>query len=162
MGNTSKIREARIRKQTLSRYLKKLKCLTGRDLTPASLLSVEETESIHEQLSDLANSHASKFTIAFEDKLSERFRNYVENLYKANPVPVYLWIEESSMCGLIRLKSIKSVNFTFPFDVCPNGVITFSTADFRDRLLLDFFEDGVGQRMLEVESQGKHWLNVTY
>jgi hypothetical protein len=150
-------------KRNLAKYLDELKMLTGKDISPKELTSIEEVGHVRAaSMAALKGNGKARFAIAFDERTSDRFRNFVLSLRNANSRPVYIWTDRSDSCGLYKVESIDQVNFAFPFDINSNGVVTFRTEDFSDKLLLDFSEDDLGERILEVELTGKHWSLVQY
>jgi hypothetical protein len=149
-------------KRILAQYLSELKALLGIEINPSSLVPIENIEEIREQASCLSNEKESSFLIEFDDKLNEKFREYISNLRKANHSEVYVWTDRSNICGPCKINSIEDLDISFPFDVNSDGVVVFLTIDFCDKLLFDFSFDSDNQRILEVESQGKNWPLVEY
>jgi hypothetical protein len=149
-------------KKNLPSYLIELKKLTGIDVNSESLSSVEDVESIRKKASALGSAKTTKFVMDFEEKNSERFKNFIENLFRSNNGPIYLWTSRSNLCGLYKLDSIRMVDFSFPFDLNPEGIVVFLAEDTSNKLLLDFSVDSQGQEILEVELQGKNWPLVKY
>jgi hypothetical protein len=149
-------------KRILAQYLSELTAILGRDINLSSLVSIENIEKIREQASCLSNETESAFSIKFDGKLSERFGEYISNLRKANDSEVYIWTDKSNLCGPCKINSIGDFDISFPFDVNPEGVVVFLATDLCDKLLFDFSIDSDNQKILEVESQGKHWPLVEY
>jgi hypothetical protein len=149
-------------KRNLPEYLQELKPLIGREISPEDLTPVEQVEQIRaESIAALKGSNTTKFVIDFEERRSERFQDFVYALSNVNRSPVYIWTDRSDACGLYKAESIDKVEFSFPFDIDSNGLFTFLTEDFNDKLLLDFYEDA-GKEILEIETTGKHWSLIRY
>lgn len=137
-------------------YLLELKKLTGVDIN-GDLLLTEDIEEIREKSSALADKEGTRFIVDFSEKDTEQFRNFVRNLNKANDAPVYVWTNSANSYGLYKATSINSIDFSFSFDVNPDGIIVLLTEDLNDRLLLDFYRNSEGREILELELYGKHW-----
>jgi hypothetical protein len=58
--------------------------------------------------------------------------------------------------------SIEAIDFTFPFDISPEGIVEFVTEDLSNELLLDYYQDSDDREMLEVEWQGKDWHSISF
>jgi hypothetical protein len=149
-------------KRNLVPYLLELKQLTGIDVSGESLISVENTDKIRQEWLPLKKADKNKFIISFSEKTSERFKTFIANLSKANNSLVYIWTEKSNICGLYKVASIEAINFAFPFNLSPDGIVVFLTEDLSNRLLLDYYQDSDDQEMLEVEWQGKDWHSIAF
>lgn len=150
-------------KRNLSSYLLELKQITGIDVDSKSLSPIEDVEKLREQVSVLAVLNKTRFVISFSKKNSEQFGKFVVNLGKSNSNSIYIWTNRANFCGLYEVASINAVDFSFPFDVNPDGIVVFVTSDFSDKLLLDFYDDAEKQEeMIEVELQGKHWPFISF
>ena len=158
MANSSKIQY----KRSIASYLQELKELTGKDIDPISLCSLEEIEEIRQKSLPIKDANKVEFTMKFVEKSSERFRNFIASLDKANNSSVYVWTDKSNVCGLYRVNSINAINFSFAFDVNTNGIVVFLTDDFEDKLLLDFYRDSKEEEMLEVVIQGRNWSKISF
>lgn len=144
-------------------HLEQLSHLTNRAVTKHDLLSLELTDSIREQSLKLLNeSRSIKFEIYFLEKTEARFQAFVKNLVVLNPSPVYVWIEHTITCGLLEIALITEFNFKFEYSVCANGIISLLTKDMMDNLVLDFYEDSLGERVIDIELIGNNWPSCSY
>ena len=143
-------------------YLLEIEELTGTDITPGLLSSIEDMEKIREKSSALKDLDKLNFVMKFELKNSDRFRQFIANLNKVNNSPVYIWTEKSNVCGLYKVSSINAVDFSFKFDINDEGMVIFLTENCQDRLLLDFYKDRIDKEMLNLEVKGKHWYSVPF
>lgn len=149
-------------KRSLPAYLFELKQITGVDVSSSSLCPIEEVEKLREQALKIADLAKNKFNISFVGKSSERFRKFIINLSQANSNSIYVWTNKSNLYGLYEVASINSIDFSFPFDVNPEGIIVFLTSDVNDKLLLDFYYNSQGEEMIDIELQGMHWSFVPF
>jgi len=62
----------------------------------------------------------------------------------------------------LKASSLRDVKFDFEFDAIEMGLLSITTSDFRDRLLLDWFESDSNDRRLILEIQGVHWAEARY
>jgi hypothetical protein len=148
-------------RKSLPEYLLELKQITGREIKSESLCSIENLEIIREASSTvLQGTSTKKFVIQFDEKNSNKFKDFIVSLGKANRNPVYVWTKRSNLHGLCKIDVINSIDFSFPFDINPDGIIVFLTEDLNDKLLLDFYRDSEEREMLGIELQGKHWTSV--
>lgn len=106
--------------------------------------------------------HSSKFVIPFADKESPTFSAYIRRLAAAHSGPVILFTPRTASCGAITVPSLDWVNFSFPFDLNKEGILSILTADLSDRMLLDFFQEDEGPNLLEIEVQGDYWPGVRF
>lgn len=144
-------------------YLTQLKHLAGRDVDVHDLLSLDETKVIRDN-SKLAfkSLPAHKFKIKFSERLSARFEMFTRKLHALNSSSVYIWLERSNTCGVLAVSSILSFNFKFEFSAISEGIISLSTSDMGDNLLLDFSKAPSGDTFLEIELKGNTWGSCTY
>jgi hypothetical protein len=149
-------------KRELPRYLRDLAVLLGRRVEAAELLSVEETQKIRVQANQVARQPLLRFEVPFGAKEEERFDSFLKRLADANPSDAYLWTPAANICGVLRPVPLSAVNFSFPFDLNPEGIVVILTSDLNDQLLLDYSLGEEGEPMLEVETSGKHWGSVAY
>jgi len=57
---------------------------------------------------------------------------------------------------------LQEINFHFAFDINREGIFSLLTGDLRNGLLLDFSEEAVGVRTLEIELSGENWGLANY
>lgn len=144
-------------------HLDELQALVGRPVRAEELESLERTKVLGE-VARKQFSPLEKLTveIPFSDRLSERFRDFVHRLRASNPSPVYVWIERANECGALLLPTITSVRFDFDFSIESNGIISISTHDQSDRLVLDFYVSDDGDKRMTVSTQGNAWGKIKY
>ena len=144
-------------------YLLELGTLTNKTVNRCDLSSIEEVEEVRARLiSGLKNSPTKSFEINFSEKEGVRFDAYVQSLYNSNREAVYIWTKGTNSCGLYKVDSMKSVNFSFPFEINNDEMLVFLSVDVKDRLLLDYFIDDAGDKIIEVRVRGLNWINVEY
>lgn len=148
-------------KVNLNLHLLELNCFVLKRLSDSDLLPVEKTKSILEQSQHLNQMTPFKFTIPFEEKGSERFKKYIEQLQTTNSSGVYIWIERTNDCGTSVINSLLDINWGFDFSCSKNGILVFETLDLQDRILFDFFEED-GEHYLEIEVRGTHWPKIAW
>ena len=159
-------RRRKIRQKiNMKEHLNELTVLMGRPVHADDLESLEKTDAICEvwdkHIGELERK-VEEYEIPFSDRLLQRFKIFVKNLFDANPSPVYAWVERSNVCGTLLIPSVLSIRFDFEFTLERNAVISFLTSDFKDRLLLDFFLSEEGEQRLEVKTEGRNWGVVKY
>ena len=159
--NTERKRKIQL-KTNIVAYLSQLKQLTRINVVSEDLLSLSETAEITKRSSHLEKLDKICFTTNFEFKNSERFKRFITNLSKANNSLVYIWLEKTNYCGLYKAASINDIDFSFRFDLDPNGIIVFMTEDLNNRLLLDFYRDWEERETIEIKIQGKQWYCVAF
>ena len=149
-------------KLNIKTYLAELKELTGEDISPLFLSSLEEMEEIRRKSLHLKDIDKIKYTANFSMKNSDRFRKFIANLSKANNSPVYIWTKRANSCGLYKAASINAVDFSFEFDLNTEGIVTFTTENANNELLLDFYRNSKEQETIKIEVTGKDWYSVSF
>ncbi len=96
-------------------------------------------------------------SIDFEERKSERFCNFIEELFSLNGTGVYLLTDNARACGVYKFPSILSVNFDFPDDAIRGDVFVLLAERFDDKLLLDIEKDSSGTTNLQIELTGSAW-----
>ena len=148
-------------KLNLPQHLRELSQLVGRTVEPAELLSLAETEAVRAQAMMVQRQPSWQCELRFSDKRSPRIGRLLQAIREHNPSSVYLWTPRSNDCGLLRPVPLSDVRFDFDFAVNRDGILELLTADFQDRMLLDFSEGPDGEHLLEVEVAGAHWGQAT-
>lgn len=149
-------------RQHIKSYLSELTLLINQEINEIDLSSLLEVEDVRRKASSLNDFPISKFVIPFNDKATGKFRSFIEALYQANDSEVYIWTKRTNVCGLYKIESIRNINIDFPFEINDEGILVFLSADFKDKLLLDFSLDSNGNKILEVEMQGQNWSDINY
>lgn len=146
-----------VRNSKLGAYLLQLRELVGRQVSEKELSTIADLERIQAGSAKLADREKTVLRLTLEVLHGRRFADYVRRLKDANSNAVYIWLHATSACGVCSVPSIVDVNFKFDHLKIPEGVIVFLTADYKDRLLLDFDTEAV-----EVEAQGDSWSSVKF
>lgn len=149
-------------KANITAYLAELSTLSNQTVSADDLSCMNEVENIRATISDLKKLPISKFNIPFPEKENARFRNYIHNLYESCSEKVYIWTSKTNSCGLYKIDNIDAVNFSFPFNLNTQGVVVFLSENIKNKLLLDFYIDSSGEKIIEVESQGLQWGAIKY
>jgi hypothetical protein len=144
----------------LPTYLAELAILTGREVSAEELLTEQETSVLRDEIMGIPRGKIVRAAIPFEGRTSEAFAAILEELRVLNPSPVVLWPPKANDCGVLLVPSLKHINFAFPFDVNPEGILVIATKDGCDRMVLEFSDEDDG-RSLEIELHGKHWSQAT-
>jgi len=145
----------------LPAYLSELSALTGLAVSADELLSDQETVLVRDKLKLVSKGQVIRANIPFDERTGHAFSAMIDQLYSLNSSPVVLWLPKENDCGLFAMPSVKHINFGFPFDLNPEGILVVATRDGLDRLLLDFSDEGDGNRSLEIELLGLHWSMAT-
>lgn len=142
---------------SLPAYLNELRALTGRVVTPNSLLSAHESMSLRDMLNKIPKGQCIRACIPFEARTSSSFISMISRLSTLNDAPIVLWLEKSNECGPLPLQSLRDINFAFPFDAIPDGIFVVATRDGLNRMVLDFTDTEDGLKLLDIELHGVHW-----
>ncbi|HEY2030481.1 MAG TPA: hypothetical protein VGH20_14865 [Myxococcales bacterium] len=148
-------------RRNLQQHLRQQSVLTGHPVAAADLVPLEEVAVWRSRVVAMDTTARSKVRLPFEDKVTPVFDAYVRRLEQANPSQVYLWTPLASICGPAMAPSIAQVNFAFPFDVNVEGIVSFISADFRDELVLDYYEEQE-QYFVDVEARGARWPHCDF
>uniref|UniRef100_UPI000B0EE6E3 hypothetical protein n=2 Tax=Leptospira santarosai TaxID=28183 RepID=UPI000B0EE6E3 len=136
-------------KLSMSKYIAEISQLYLKPFSKSNLIELEIMEAIRQNV--ISKSERKKiFTIPFEEKSTEKFKHFVNNLYSKNQNPIYIWTELSNDCGIYEIDSILDFNFNFSFEVNSMGLIHLVSKNLKDQIVLDFSEDN-NERLLEVE-----------
>lgn len=146
----------------LQQYLAELSLLIGRAVCSKELSSTEAAKALSDRSISTLLEPQITWTVPFSEKSSRRFLDFISRLAEAYSGPVAVFTARTGSCGFLSLSSIRELNMSFPFEVNTEGIVSFAALDSSDRLLFDFFCTDDGKQMLEVEVQGKHWVNVEY
>jgi hypothetical protein len=147
-------------RRNIKEYLSELALLSNSLVDEAQLSELSDVESVREKASALTEKLVSKTVFNFEFKKDRNFQNFIESLFLTNQSEIYIWTHRTDLCGLFKIPSIKKLNIDFPFEINREGILLFLTADYRNRLLLDFSISENGEKILEVEVQGDDWYPV--
>ncbi|HVI91208.1 MAG TPA: hypothetical protein VM659_23125, partial [Dongiaceae bacterium] len=144
----------------MHKHLQELSLFVLYEAVESDLTDVEWARHLKQQMAEMKDLPRRRIRIPFEQTKTPAFHAFVERLYAANPAPVLIWTEFATTCGPMRIGSITDVNFDFGFDANAAGIVSFTTVDGADRLLLSWEEDDAGQRILEIEVTGKRWCQA--
>lgn len=144
----------------LPRYLSELGELLGRTVTAADLVPLDESRSIRSQLECISREPMSRLRSSFQELRSARFRHLIDRLTALNPSDICVWTPASDACGLLRARPLQSLRWDFPFDINPEGILTFFTSDYADGMVLDFSREDDGSESLEIDLRGEHWAHA--
>lgn len=154
-------RQSEIRRlASLPAYLTEIEVLIGRSVSPEALLSAQETALLRDKLKQIPKDQIVRTCIPFEARKSSAFAAMIDSLSIINGSPVVLWLPKSNDCGPLPLPSLSDINFAFPFNLIPEGILVVATSDGLNRMLLDFSDEDDGHRSLEVELHGPHWAQA--
>jgi hypothetical protein len=149
-------------KKNIQACLSELEQLSKKAPREAALLSLEETQVLRKSAMLLSGKPCKRLKIDFSEKESSRFAEFIHKLYQSNPSPVYIWTTLSNSCGLFEIGSILEFNFGFNFDINREGIISLLAKNMLDKMILDFSEDELGNKVLEVELIGSNWSMIEY
>jgi len=142
------------RNKHLARHLTELGCLLRREVRPEDLLSLDETEVLLGRTAKRTPGHKETFPFA------EKARGSLSPLVHAFQNDfVYLWTALTNDCGVHRAVPLADIDFNFPFEFSPEGILSVVSQDLGDRILLDWYEEG-GVELLDFEVIGPRWSAV--
>jgi hypothetical protein len=139
------------RNRHLARHLTELGCLLRREVRPEDLLSLYETEVLLGRAAK--RTPGRKETFPFADKARGRLSLLV---HAFQDDLVYLWTALTNDCGVYRAVPLAEIDFSFPFEFSPEGILSVVSQDLGDRILLDWYEEG-GVELLDLEVTGPRW-----
>lgn len=130
----------------LPEYLNTLRRILKTEVTTNQLLSIVGTD-------DFLSRNKSwlcvyKETIPFEDK--RKLKEIVHSITQDENVPYFIWLDQSTNCGLYMIPNLSAFNWDFKFDDDPNGIIILTRQDGREEIVLDFYEED-DQNLLDIK-----------
>ena len=144
-------------------HLAELTVLLGRPIAEIELESLEKTASLVDEVKKrFQTPNALTFEIPFGDRLLDLFKHFVMKLHASNPSPIYIWVERTNYCGVLRVPSVCSIKYDFDFWIERNGVISLVTEDLKDKFVLDLLLSDDGEERLELRVQGENWGGIKY
>jgi hypothetical protein len=146
----------------LKMYLHELGVLTGRSVRADELGTIEQAAALRVAAKRLLEQPSIRFGIKFSDRLSDRFKRFLQSLMETNRSPIYVWTPRTIDCGALLVPALDAIRFDFDFTINKEGILVFATSDFNDRLLLDFSCTHSGDQVMEVEIQGSNWARAVY
>jgi len=149
-------------KVNLPRYLSELSNLFGRPVSKEELLSPDETAVLQQQSRVHKRELPWRVQIPFSERLGRPFKALLSALEELNPSPVYVWIKHARECGVPRPTQLRDVHFDFDFAALPSGIVSISTSDLADDMVLEFSKDENHQEILLVEVSGPRWRTASY
>lgn len=162
-AKTRRLLQQRLRRSiNLQSYLRELSDLIGRPVRADELSSPEQAAEIRARAEGLIAEPAASTEVPFSDRMTERFRSFIQRLQAANPSSIQVWTPKTIDCGVIEVPSLAAVRFDFDFSINDDGILSFVTSGLTDRLLLDFSASLSGHQRMTIEVQGQSWSRVTY
>lgn len=146
----------------IGRHLAEAGRLLRRELHRDDLLTVSETEALLTRAKGVKRAPAWKRELEFAEKSRPRFASFVKALEARSEGGVYLWTPLAASCGVPRPVRLSEIDFAFPFDVNPEGILEVLSVDLANRLLLDYSRDDNNREVLELEVEGASWGAVIY
>lgn len=147
----------------IEKYLAVLARITGKVINRDDLEALEETDKVRKKAAHYLRHPLNKYEINYDSLSAEKLDNFFDKLYESNDNKVYLWVEGANECGLLKIHSIKSINFSFFFNPDLIQVLSITTEDLEDKLLLDIdLDEDNSPKMLTIEYQGKNWSGVEF
>lgn len=146
----------------LKRHLEELSALTGRSVQADELGSLEQAAQMRMAAQKFIAQPFARYEIKFSDRKTERFRKFLQRLTDANPSSVYIWTRHTIDCGALLVVSLAEIKFDFDFAINDEGILSFTTSDLTDKLLLDFSSTPEGEQIMTVETQGPNWASAVF
>ena len=121
----------------LPEYLNTLRRILKTEVTTNQLLSIVDTDDfISRNKSRLC---VYKETIPFEDK--NKLKEIIHSITQDENVPYFIWLDQSTSCGLYMISNLSAFNWDFKFNDDPNGIIILTRQDGKEEIVLDFYEE---------------------
>jgi len=144
-------------RRNIGKYLQELKNFCKNVPIENELLSLDETQNIRNCSKALDTVVARRLRMDFHEKISDKFLDFVESLYKKNRSNIFIWTPLTATCGTYKLDSILDFNFGFEFDSNPEGIVVLLASNFTDKITLDFSVDCAGKKILDIDLVGDNW-----
>jgi hypothetical protein len=157
---TSEVEQRLAYHRHMHKHLQELSLFVLFEVFEADLLDVDIARHLKKQMAEMTDLPQRQLRIRFEETTTPAFQDLVDRMYHLNMSPVLIWTEFAPICGPMRIGSITDVNFDFGFDANAAGIVTLTTTDGADRLLLSWEEDDEGRRILDLTITGKQWVKA--
>ncbi|WP_085907097.1 hypothetical protein [Kiloniella majae] len=148
--------------KTIDSYLKDLRLISGNIVRRGDLLDLDRTQKMREKSRDFSNRETYEFEIDFDKKASTGFRSYIEKLHKVNPGRIFVWLPETFDCGAYSINSLLDLNWEFRNHEMKSDIIVLVNENFQEKILLDIFDNDVGEKRIKLEICGEKWPSVIY
>jgi len=144
----------------MKQYLNELKVLVGRDVERSELMPPDVTQAIVEKARTKPRRPARTQNIPFTEKSSAQFRRFIDALNSVSRDGVYIWTPRAVTCGLLPPVPLVNIRFDFDFALIPEEILTFTSVDLEDSLILDL--ENNGEPRIELEVTGPKWAEIVY
>lgn len=142
-------------------YLIELRTLTGKTVTKSQLGDPIDALTFRDTVASRGVDLNERFTLEFNQLVTERFKCYIRNLELEKSEGIYIWTNRSVICGLYLVDHLYDIDFSFSFNFA-DGIIGFSTKDLSNSSLLDFYEGSSSVQLVDVEVKGDSWPRITF
>ncbi len=118
-----------MRRAQISSYLAELSALSGRAVSADELMRSQETLALRDAIKRIPKETVVRCVIPFEERTSDDFVSMINQLQALNDSPIVLWLPKANDFGPLVVSSLKHVNFAFPFEIVPEGMLVIATKD---------------------------------
>lgn len=121
----------------LQQYLKDLTRLLQRNVISEELLSLNKTDLFFQHIPKWKIIH--KVTLNFSDK--ESLVKFIQQNILTWDTSYMMYLSNIEYCGMLRIRTLSHFNWNFRFDDELCGLICFIREDYKEKIVLDFYEE---------------------
>ena len=143
----------------LPKYLTELNALFKCAVSINNLLSLQDSENLKDNsIIAMKGCVPIKKIVPFDDK--KTLEVYIKKLVHSYNKEIYVFTDYSKYCGVASVSKLECFNTSFKYEDEHAGIVSMLTKELGNNLVLDFFEDEDGIRMLELEVTGQLWSSL--
>ncbi|WP_139160284.1 hypothetical protein [Paracidovorax valerianellae] len=152
----------RMRKKIfIAKYLEMLSKLVIKPVFEKDIGNIDDAKKIRAQSQIFEGIYSQKIELNFSMHEAERIRRIFGYLSTVNVSSVYLWLENSIDCGLLKIDSLADINVEYLLGSADWGIMGLLSEDMKDYLLLEIneYDDGL---KVGLDAKGANWAAVDF
>lgn len=152
----------RMRKKIfIAKYLGMLSKLVAKPVFEKNIGSINDAKNIRAQSQIFEGMSSQKIELNFSIHEAERLEKIFICLGALNFSNVYLWVENSIDCGLLKIDSLASINVEYLLGSADWGIMGLLSEDMKDYLLLEIneYDDGL---KVGLDAKGANWGAIDF
>ncbi|GKS92691.1 hypothetical protein [Acidovorax sp. SUPP2539] len=155
-------RQSLIRRRIIyPKYLSNLLKLLIFPISYRDLGTPDEAEKLRAQSQVFEGMASRTIELDFSIHEVERFKKVFNNLSVLNISRIYLWIEGSIDCGLVKIDSLADINVEYLLSSADWGIMGLLSEDMKDYLLLEINEYNDGLKV-GLDAKGANWGAIDF
>ncbi|GKS97925.1 hypothetical protein AVKW3434_01075 [Acidovorax sp. SUPP3434] len=157
LSNSEKIRK----KIFISKYLEMLSKIVGKPVFEKDIGSIADAKRIRAHSQVFEGMYSQKIELNFSIHEADRIKNIFSYLRAVNISSVYLWVENSIDCGLLKIDSLADVNVEYLLGSTDWEIMGLLSEDMKDYLLLEINEYSDGLKF-GLDVKGANWSAIDF